>query len=953
MLVSRTTEFQSSRYFQANVQEVSVDVLSVNRKLEHARFPDTATFPIERFSSTDVRCSIMPCEIMPLTIGSQLGSHEITALLGKGGMGEVYRARDTKLKREVAIKILPEEFSRDADRVNRFHREAEVLASLNHPRIAAIHDLEETDGIHYLVLELVEGETLADRIARGPIPADEALGIAKQIAEALEAAHERGIIHRDLKPANIKLTPDGQVKVLDFGLAKAMASAPVSATVSNSPTLLSGNMAGVIIGTAAYMSPEQARGRDADQRSDIFAFGCVLYEMITGQQAFQGEDVSDVLASVMKLDPDLSRWPADLNPRLLELLRRCLAKDRKNRWYASGDLRVELETISAAPHDRIVKTIPTATRLPLWKRAIPVAVTAGITAAAALGLVYWNRAPANASAILFVVGPPDKASFFVQYAMTHAISPDGRKLAFLANDAAGRRLVWVRPLDSLIAQPLAGTDDATNPFWSPDSRSIAFYTSQGRLKKVDASGGPPQTVCDAVSPFGGTWSRDGVILFGSNTSGVIQRVSAAGGTPSPVTTLDTSRQETNHRLPYFLPDGKHFLYLAASSQAENTAIYVGSIESKDQKRLFVASSLAEYAPPGFLLFVREHTLMAQGFDAAKFQVTGDAFPIVEDVDALSNGAASFSVSQNGTLSYRNGTGRGISELAWFDRNGARSEKVGEPGDYRGLYLSPDGKRVVVHAHEATAAGGNLWIVDWMRGTNTRFTFEATHEGQAVWSPDGKRIVYASARPVVSDLYQKASSGAEEPLLKSPGSKLPTDWSSDGKFLLYSQGSPKDLFILPMTGVDRKPMPFLQTKFDETQGSFSPDVRWIAYASNESGTYQIYVKPFPASGAEVQISTTGGAFPSWNRNGRELFYIANDGKLMSVAVRSNGVNFEAEVPKPMFDPGLPLTVTGGNTNFNPYAVSADGQRFLFTVRISDRALVPITLLVNWPAVLNRK
>jgi Tol biopolymer transport system component len=889
---------------------------------------------------------------MPLTIGSQLGSHEITALLGKGGMGEVYRARDTKLKREVAIKILPEEFSRDADRVSRFQREAEVLASLNHPNIAAIHDLEETNGTRYLVLELVEGETLADRIARGPIQADEALGIAKQIAEALEAAHERGIIHRDLKPANIKLTPEGQVKVLDFGLAKAMSSTPVTATLSNSPTLLSGSMGGMIIGTAAYMSPEQARGRDADQRSDIFAFGCVLYEMITGQQAFQGEDVSDVLASVMKLDPDLSRWPADLNPRLLELLRRCLAKERKNRWYAAGDLRVELETIRTAPHSPIVETIPIGTPQPLWKLAIPIAITAVIAAAAAFGVAYWNRAPVDSAAIRFIVVPPDKVSFFAQNAMTHAISPDGRKLAFIANEAAGRRLIWVRPLDTLIAQPLLGTDDAQNPFWSPDGRSIGFYTPQGKLKKVDVSGGPPQTVCDGVSPFGLTWNRDGVILFGSNNSGVIQRVSAAGGTPSPVTTLDKSRQETNHRLPYFLPDGKHFLYLALSSQAENTAIYIGSIESKDTKRLFAASSLAEYAPPGFLLFVRDHTLMAQGFDASKLQLSGDAFPIVEDVDALANGAASFSVSQNGTLSYRNGTGTGISQLAWFDRNGAQSEKVGEPGDYRGLYLSPDGKRVVVHAHEGTATGGNLWVVDWMRGTNTRLTFEATHEGQAVWSPDGDRIVYASARPTIFDLYQKAGS-AEEPLLQSNSGKLPTDWSSDGKFLLYSQGSPRDLFVLPMTGSDRKAIPFLQTKFDEGQGSFSPDARWIAYTSNESGTYQIYVKSFPASGAEQQISTTGGAFPHWNRNGRELFYIANDGKLMSVAVRSNGVKFDAEVPKALFDAGLPITVTGGTSNFDPYAVSADGQRFLITVRISDRTLVPITLLVNWPAVLNRK
>jgi serine/threonine protein kinase/Tol biopolymer transport system component len=890
---------------------------------------------------------------MALTIGTQLGSHEITALLGKGGMGEVYRARDLKLKREVAIKILPEEFSGDEDRVSRFQREAEVLASLNHPNIANIYDLEEENGSRYLVLELVEGETLAERIARGSVPVEEALRISVQICEGLEAAHERGIVHRDLKPGNVKLTPDGKVKILDFGLAKAMAHAPAGATLSNSPTLLSGTIGGMILGTAAYMAPEQARGREADQRSDIFSLGCVLYEMVFGRQAFQGEDVSDVLASVMKLEPEWSGFPADLNLRLLELTRRCLAKDRKKRWYAAGDVREELEAISARPHDRSVEAERSTTRQPIRKLVFIIGIVAVIAGLSGFGIAYLNQTPADSAAIRFSVLPPDKAAFVLQFAMSHAISPDGRMLAFIAADSTGKRLLWVRPLDSLIAHAIAGTDDTTNAFWSPDSRTIGFYSPQGKMKKVDVGGGPPQTICDC-SAFGATWGREGVILFGDNSSAVIERVSAAGGRPAPVTALDKSRQETNHRLPYFLPDGKHFLYLGVSPQVENTAVYVGSVDSKETKRLFAANSIAMYAPPGYLLFVRERSLMAQPFDTSKLQLTGDAFPIAEDIDALANGAASFSVSQNGTLSYRTGAGTaGISEIAWFDRNGAQSERVGPPGDYRDVSLSRDGKLVVVHQHEFAGAGGNLWVLDWMRGIPTRFTFDQTHDSSAVWSPDGDKIVYTSN----TDLLQKVSSGAgtAELLLKSPEPKTITDWSSDGKFILYQQGGPRDLFVLPMMGADRKPVPFVQTKFDEGQGAFSPDGRWVAYTSNESGPYQVFVQPFPASGAKWQISPAGGAFPRWNRNGRELFYIAADGKLMSVPIASNGANFERGNPKALFDVRLPGTVvTGGISTFKPYDVSPDGQRFLVIVTTQDRATsAPLTVVVNWQANLKQK
>ncbi|HYR43547.1 MAG TPA: protein kinase, partial [Terriglobia bacterium] len=687
---------------------------------------------------------------MSITIGTQLGSYEITSLLGKGGMGEVYRARDTKLKREVAIKILPEEFSRNAERVSRFQREAEVLASLNHPNIAAIYDLQETNETRFLVLELVEGETLAEQIQPGPLPVEEALNIARHICEALEAAHEKGVVHRDLKPANVKITPDGKVKVLDFGLAKALEGTPARATLSNSPTLvntLGGSNAGVIIGTAAYMSPEQARGFAADQRSDVFSFGCVLYEMLTGRQAFQGETVSDILAAVLAREPDFALLPANLNPKIPELLRRSLEKNPKRRWYAVGDLRVEIEaaltapTVSAAAHPDVGTTHK---RREWATRALAALATCALIAFAVLLVRDLNRSePAE---VHFQVVTPPTAD-----AVSMAVSPDGRKLVFIGSNQR-RTQLFLRALDSVDAQALPGTEGATYPFWSPNSRSIGFF-ADGKLKRIDVQGRGVQEVTRALLGGGGTWNRDDVILFnGSPTAGIF-RVRAAGGPVVEVTRLD-SPPAIRHLFPYFLPDGRHFLfYVRAGPEAQG--VYWGDLESKDRVRLVDSDSAAVYSPSGHLLFIRQSTLFAQRFDAARRQLLGDPFSIAEQAasfDALRIGAIS---AGTGVLAYRTGGSSGTRQLVWFDRSGKPLGDAAPPdeGSPINLELSPDGGRVALDRR----VNGNLdvWVLELARHIPTRFTSDPVVDVAPVWSPDGARIVFTSARNASIGLYLKS------------------------------------------------------------------------------------------------------------------------------------------------------------------------------------------------------
>jgi Tol biopolymer transport system component/tRNA A-37 threonylcarbamoyl transferase component Bud32 len=942
---------------------------------------------------------------LALTPGTRLGVYEIVASIGQGGMGEVYRARDTKLDREVAIKILPEAFAHDVDRRARFTREAKTLASLNHPNIAAIYGLEESAGITALVMELVEGEDLSQKLeglrAKGSgLPIDEALPIAKQIAEALEAAHEQGIIHRDLKPANIKVRPDGTLKVLDFGLAKAVEGAGSAgrdvaqgfspAGMSQSPTITTPAMtqAGMILGTAAYMSPEQAKGRPVDKRSDVWAFGAVLFEMLTGTRAFAGDGISDTLANVLKIEPDWNRLPADVSPRVRLALRACLQKDPKQRMGDVQSARLALEgafetaapqttgtTQSSAPGGRLA-----------WIAVLAVAAVV-IVALAIPAVRYVNQTPPLAlpETRVDIVTPAttDPASF--------ALSPDGRQIVFVAAGDGASRL-WLRSLATTTAQPLAGTEGATSPFWSPDNRSVGFF-ADGKLKRIDLGGGAPQTVATATSARGGTWNADGVILFAPSNAGPLVRVPASGGPPVAVTKLD---RQGSHRFPSFLPDGRHFLFYA-QGRPDTAGIYVGALDGPDAHRVTAADTAGVYLSSGqtslavgaasgpaeafreggWLLWVRAGTLVAQRLDLDRQALTGDPVTLAGPVVADTNlNVAAVSVSAGGLVAYRTG-GASQRQLAWVDRSGKALGPLGAPDANVLLHpsVSPDGHRAVV---SRTVQGNlDLWLLDGTR--TTRFTFDAAQDQLPIWSPDGSRIVFDSNRTGHRDIYEGSSSraGEEVLLVASPQTKVATDWSADGRFLLYMGADPQtdwDLWVLPLEGdrpstTSRRPEPaggrtpwvFLKTPFNERMGAFSPDGRWVAYQSNESGRMEIYVRPFAgpaasgaalrlrsgqaagAAGGQWQISTAGGIFPRWRRDGKELYYLGPNGVMMAAPLTVTDSTLAPGVPVALF----PTRIVGGgvdNGQGRQYDVARDGRFLINTVL--DEASAPITLLQNW-------
>jgi Tol biopolymer transport system component len=899
---------------------------------------------------------------LALRPGTRLGVYEVTTQIGEGGMGQVWRARDTQLNRDVALKVLPDSFANDPDRLARFTREAQTLAALNHPNIAAIYGIEA----HALVMELVEGEDLSQRIARGAIPLEEALPIARQIAEALEAAHEQGIIHRDLKPANIKVRLDGTVKVLDFGLAKAMDPAGAmsgSASMSQMMTSPAMTQMGIILGTAAYMSPEQARGKPVDKRADIWAFGCVLYEMLTGTGAFTGEDVSDTLAFIITKEPDWADLPATTPTSIRRLLRRSLVKDRRERLSDIADARLEIDDARTSPAtdahlasaaNRIVQPAGWHRAWP-WPAAALVAML--LVAVAGLSVLYLRQVPAIEQPIQLMVVPPDNGLFVddgfanSNPMMQFALSPDGRQLAFIASAADGRPQLWVRALEASVARPLPDTDGAAQPFWSPDSRSIGFFAG-GRLKKVEARGGPVQVVCSTANFRGGTWSQDDVILFSAGAATGLSRVAATGGLPpQPVTTLDAARQELSHRWPQFLPDGRHFLYSVRSGQAAHVGVYIGSLDSPTSTRVVDTHFRAAFAA-GFLLFVREGTLFAQAFDARTYRTVGGTMPVAQHVGSnTGNEEASFSVSEH-HLVFAGSLTVPSSQLTWIDRGGRILGTIGPPGPLASPALSPDESRVAVSRLQGD--GADIWLVVAASGAESQLTFDPSRNNAPVWSAKGDRLFFNSTRDGSSMLYQKLVNGTspEERLLDDIGhTDMTSSASVDGKFLIYTRGSSNNItWVLPLVGAPT-PTVFAETLFYQTQGQLSPDDRWMAYTTNEAGGMaEVFVQPFPASGVRWKISTTGGADPRWGRDGKELFYVAADGKLMAVSVTPDAITFAPGVPQPLFDlhgPSAFNRFLGTN-----YAPSRDGRRFLVNRIVGDIPRTPMTVMLNWTAVLKK-
>ena len=886
---------------------------------------------------------------MPLAPGTHLGPYEISAPLGAGGMGEVYRARDTRLERSVAIKILPAQFSSDPVRKQRFDREAKTISSLNHPHICVLYDVGHQDGVDYLVMECVEGDTLAQRLQKGPLALEQVLKYGAQIADALDKAHRSGVVHRDLKPGNVMLTPTG-AKLLDFGLAKPAApltsAAMLTAVTQDSPV----TEQGTIVGTFQYMSPEQVESKELDGRSDIFSLGAVLYEMLTGHRAFEGKSQLSVASAILEKEPAPVSATRPMTPPVLDhAINKCLAKLPDERWQSASDLASELKWIAdAGSQAGLLPSVSTGHNR--WQRASWLFAAAFLLLALALGTAWWQASSQRSHSMYFHTAVPFAANDL-------ALSPDGRTLAMVAysghvNDYA----IWTYDVGGRRTSSLDGTQGASFPFWSPDGKSIGFF-SDGKLKKVDVSGGQPQVLCEAPNGRGGTWNRDGVIVFTPDGTGVgLFRVSSSGGSPVEITKLDASRFETTHRWPVFLPDGKHFLYLGAnfSGQLENNAIFLGSLDSQERRLLVSTSANAAYAEPGYLVYLRDKALVAQPFDRRRYVLSGEPHTLSDEVlyTPLVDRAV-FSVSSGEVLVTQTGKGASLSQLTWFDRSGKPAGTVGAPGSYNNVRLSPGGRRAATDQTDADGRNVDIWILDPARGATTRLTFGPSFV-TPIWSPDGRQILFSSSRKLGFQLYLKNADGSGSEELVADLGRVPVnawDWSREGKYVLVRKGNE----LWSLSGPERVPKPLLQAKGTVRNAQFSPDGRWIAYASNETGNMEIHVSPFPSANGKWQVSSGGGQEPRWRQDGKELFYLSTDGKMMAVAVTTGlramaGAGFEAGSPVALFQTHRRQPVSA--LDVFSYDVSADGQRFLIITKVDEANAAPLAITLNWASELEK-
>ena len=880
---------------------------------------------------------------MTLASGTRLGPYEITAPLGAGGMGEVYRARDTRLERTVAVKILPAHLSSDPVGKQRFEREAKTISSLNHPHICVLYDVGQQNGVDFLVMECVEGETLAKRLEKGPLPLEQVLKFGAQIADALDKAHRGGVVHRDLKPGNVMLTPTG-AKLLDFGLAKPTSpltsTATLSATSPNSPV----TEQGTIVGTFHYMSPEQVEGKELNGRSDIFSLGAVLYEMLTGKRAFEGKSQLSVASAILEREPAPIGSIKPMTPPALDhVIRRCLAKEAERRWQNAGDLARELEWVSESG-------LPTVGALPLaaarkTRDLLTWFVVGAMAVAVIVGAILWRKPKAPEQTMYF----PAPMSF---PARDIAVAPNGHTIAFVAYlESARRNALWTYELGSPRATNLVDTEGASYPFWSPDGRFLAFF-ADGKLKKLELSGGPVQIICDAPSGRGGTWNKDGVIVFTPDGSaGVgLYRVSTSGGTATQVSQPDVSRGELSHRWPMFLPDGMHYLYMVANfaGRKDVDAIFVGSLDSNEKRFIVKTPANAAYASPGYLLFSRDKTLFAQRFDLKRFAVTGEASVLLTDLLYQQQvKRAVFAVSDNGLLVAQTGSGVALSQLLWFDRKGTQLSAVSKPDVYGNVALAPNGKFVALSITDLDSQNTNIWTYDLQRGSAKRLTFDPAANQVPIWRPDAGQLVFSSNRQSFNDLYVKDADGrGEEKLIVRGGTNnFANDWSRDGKYILYT----RDTDLWCVTHPELKSSLLLKAPSVLRNGQFSPDGKWVAYASNETGKWQIYVTSFPEARGKWQVSSGGGEQPRWRGDGKELFYLSSDGKVMAAPV-TTAANFDAGTPVALFQatPRQPVPLY----DLFVYDVSRDGQRFLINTQVKSAETQPMSLVLNWTARLNK-